>query len=104
MQAHRTDQAAAGASPVTLTPMHAAYVRRALFTELESMATQLANEATAASGPEPGVAGRDAEATYRVTLGSMAEVLDVVGWSTFGDEALHVELERAMRERHDGSR
>ena len=78
---------------ITLDATQAIYIRQLLYTELHTIATELARTAQeAADGHDH--AGDDTHGTYRQRLHVIAELLDTIGWSTIGDQATVVDLER----------
>jgi hypothetical protein len=78
---------------VTLDATQAIYVRQLLYTELHTVANEISRMALeAAEGHD--IAGDDAHGTYRQRITVIAELLDTIGWSTTGDQAVVVDLER----------
>ncbi len=81
------------AAAVTLDSTQAIYIRQLLFTELHSVADEISRMAQeAAEGHD--LAGDDAHGTYRQRIAVIAGLLDTIGWSTAGDQAIVVDLER----------
>jgi hypothetical protein len=80
----------------TLNRTECIYVRQLLFEELHDVAEELARTANeAATGSD--IAGEDSLDTFRQRIAVVAGLLDKVGWSTAGDEAGIVDLERRRR-------
>ena len=80
-------------NPITINHTQAIYIRQLLYTELHTIADEIARIALeAAEGHD--IAGDDCHGTYRQRLRVVAELLDTIGWSTTGDQAAIVNLER----------
>jgi hypothetical protein len=79
---------------VSLNEVQCVYMRRLLFEELHAAARILVDQTDAVVNDAGALAGDDAYGTYVNRLQVTAELLDTVGWSTRGDTAAIVRLER----------